>query len=471
MAERRGITRKQFLQAGGLLVGGLAVGGLPDPALLITDAADDQLPQEVEQRAGQILASISEPSFPPAEFNVVDYGAVADGSTDNAQAFSDAVADCVAACGGTVLVPAGDDVYFIRGPVQLTGDNMRLHLRAGATLRFSHPDSGNPYADEYPVLADDGEKMSLIYAVGRTNIGVTGEGATSVIDGQAAPVAYNWWSWTGRPEYGWEQGVPIEGQDVAKRPTTVYLAQCQNVLLRGVRTINTPKFQFKLRRCVNVTADGLRAESSSGPNNDGFDPSSCRYVVIQNCLIDSGDDCVAVGAGTGYPCSDILMQDCDLYHGHAALACGSSAAGGISNIVARRIHMHDSNLQYAVRVKLNRQTGGSVQDVFFYDGDSVGLKKTAVEVNLHYSTESGSLVPHAGDVRVGALGVGGDALADYALYVNGWPDSCVQIVELANSTIARVRTPKLADYVDQLTVDNVSVNGEPMDDGVDIACG
>lgn len=467
---KKRITRKDFLKAGGLVLGGLATGSLVDPSSLTTAAtADDQLGQEVEQRAGQILASISEPGFPPGQFDVTDYGAVADGTTENAGAFAAAISACVTAGGGTVLVPAGADAYFIRGPVQLAGDNLRLHLACGAILRFSTPDPGNPFADEYPAMGD--ELTPLIWAEGRTNVGVTGGGASSVIDGQAAAVAYNWWSWTGRPEHGWEPGVPVEGRDVPKRPTTVYFNDCQNVLIRGVRTISTPKFQFKLRRCRNVTIDAVQPMSWNGPNNDGIDPSSCRYVVIQNCVIDSGDDCVAVGAGTGYACSDILMQDCDVYHGHGALACGSSAAGGISNVIARRIRMHDPNLQYALRVKLNRQTGGSVQDVFFYDSDSVGLKKNIVEVNLHYSTDQGGLIPRVGNVRAGLLNVGSATLSDYALYVRGWLDSCIQGVELADSTIARVRTPKLAEYVSNLMVDNVTVNGLPLDSGVDVACG
>jgi polygalacturonase len=464
------MTRKQFLKTGGLVVGGLALSSLVDPRSLVRDVmADDQLAQEVERRATEILAAISEPSFPPGEFDVTAFGAVADGGTDNAGAFAAAVAACAGAGGGTVLVPAGSESYFLRGPVELAGDNLRLHLAAGATLKFSTPDQTNPYAQEYPVTGD--ELTPLIFADGRTNVGVTGEGSASLIDGQAAPLAYNWWSWTGRPEHGWEPGVPIEGQDVAKRPTTVYFNQCQNVLIRGVRTVSTPKFQFKLRRCQNVTVDAVQPMSWNGPNNDGIDPSSCRFVVIQNCVIDSGDDCVAVGAGTGYPCRDILMQDCDVYHGHGALACGSSAAGGISNVVARRIHMHDPNLQYALRVKLNRQTGGSAQDVFLYDGDSVGLKKNVVEVNLHYSTDQGSLVPQAGGVRVGLINVGAASLSDYALYVRGWPDSCIRGMELADSSIARARTPKLAEYVSDLVVDNVTVNGQALDSSVDIPCG
>jgi hypothetical protein len=44
-------------------------------------------------------------------------------------------------------------------------------------------------------------------------------------------------------------------------------------------------------------------------------------------------------------------------------------------------------------------------------------------------------------------------------------------VELADSAIARVRTPKLAEYVSDLVVDSVTVNGQALDSSVDIPCG
>ena len=47
---------------------------------------------------------------------------------------------------------------------------------------------------------------------------------------------------------------------------------------------------------TNVTVRGV-AISSHGPNNDGCDPECCRDVLIENCLFDTGDDCIAIKSG------------------------------------------------------------------------------------------------------------------------------------------------------------------------------
>ena len=48
--------------------------------------------------------------------NVLDHGAVGDGTTLNTASFKKAVAACVKQNGGTVLVPAGD---YRTGPIHL----------------------------------------------------------------------------------------------------------------------------------------------------------------------------------------------------------------------------------------------------------------------------------------------------------------------------------------------------------------
>ena len=313
------LTRQQFLR--GVLAG------------LIVPRFRRQADDQVERRASEILSRIVEPSFPPAVFPVTG---------SDSEAFRFAIDACAAAGGGTVLVPEGD--YFLNGPLELTTDNTRLHLQAGATLHFSTDPADYPLLDD----VDDGtELMSLIFVRGKTNVGLTGEGETSTIDGQAEPGRGTWWSWSGKPQYGWQPDDPVESQGGwPKRPYGVQFLDCTNVLVRGVRTIRMPKFQFRIRRSQNVTVDRVFAMSSDGPNNDGVDPSSCTDVLIQNCRVDAGDDCFAVQAGvlndgTPVPARNVLIQDSDLYRGHAAVAFGSTARGGISNVVARRLRLHD----------------------------------------------------------------------------------------------------------------------------------
>ena len=77
--------------------------------------------------------------------------------------------------------------------------------------------------------------------------------------------------------------------------------------------------------------------------------------------------------GSLLPTLNVLIEDCDLFRGHGAVAFGSGATGGVANVVARHLRLHDPRLQFGLRIKLNRASGGAVQHVWFRDVGSVGL--------------------------------------------------------------------------------------------------
>lgn len=54
----------------------------------------------------EILGRIRAPTFRDEDFVITNYGAVADGETDNTDAFRTAIETCNAAGGGRVVVPA-----------------------------------------------------------------------------------------------------------------------------------------------------------------------------------------------------------------------------------------------------------------------------------------------------------------------------------------------------------------------------
>ena len=66
--------------------------------------------------ADRIIKDIVVPQFPDRDFNIVDFGAVADGGTDNTQAFKLAIESCNKEGGGKVIVPEGS---FLTGPIHL----------------------------------------------------------------------------------------------------------------------------------------------------------------------------------------------------------------------------------------------------------------------------------------------------------------------------------------------------------------
>jgi polygalacturonase len=432
--------------------------------------------EEAKRLASAILATVHEPSIPPGQFPITSFGAVPDGVTDAAGAFRGAIAACAAAGGGTVLVPKG--TYLVRGPIWITGSHMRLHLQKHVTLRFSAPGPTNLLPAEYPLL--DGaagrprvsggqELMSLVFASNVTDLAITGEGDTSVIDGQSFAGRFTWWSWSGKTRFGWQAGDAIETVNGwPKRPRGVQPFNCTNVLIRGIKTVNMPNFQFRLLQCSNVIVDRVMAMSGDGPNNDGIDPASCMNVLIRNCTIDAGDDCIAFQALTGkngtlLPTLNVLIEDCDLFRGHGGVAFGSGATGGVANVVARHLRLHDPRLQFGLRIKLNRESGGAVQNVFFSDVGSVGLADTCVLVDLHYNDiTTGPLTPVARRVRVDNFRVGTAATANRGLFLFGLSGDPVLDVAIANSSFASVATPEVESNVSGVALTNVTVNGQPL---------
>lgn len=342
------------------------------------------------------LKGINQSMFPSRDFLVTDYGAQtcstvaatspytdptksplsvgadtthAPGSLDSRPAFLAAIAACNSAGGGRVVVPPG--TWYCAGPIVLKS-NVNFHLSQNCTIYFS-PDPAD-YAKDGPINCGTNGQLfysrwqandclnfgSPIYARNEKNIAVTGEGDTSVFNGQAmTPFAGTgntstcWWTFKGtsgaygfvsaaatpsqastnasnvdlktavpgisdalytlltNPVTPWQQdqnylpalseaGVPIEqrifGEGHYLRPCMVEFLGCTNVLMEGYQTQNTPFWQHHPTDCTNVVIRKVTV-NSIGPNNDGFDPDACDNVLCEDVVFNTGDDCIAIKSG------------------------------------------------------------------------------------------------------------------------------------------------------------------------------
>jgi polygalacturonase len=126
-------------------------------------------------------------------------------------AITAAIQACHQAGGGRVVIPKGD--WYCAGPIVLLS-NVHVHLQAGAHIYFSHQPTdyakyGNVDCGERGRLVisrwqsnDCLNYSPMVYAFGQTNIALTGEDWTSVLDGQGG-VPFNddgdcWWTWKGK---------------------------------------------------------------------------------------------------------------------------------------------------------------------------------------------------------------------------------------------------------------------------------
>ena len=477
-------SRRQFVRRAAVGAGGIVV--LPG---LMTGCASSAPPAagggdaEAWNRVPDILARIRAPRFPDRDFVVTDYGAVEGGEVAATEAFRRAVAACHEAGGGRVVVPAG---VFLTGPVHLRS-NVNLHVADGATLRFT-----TAPADYLPAVFTRWEGVELmnysplVYAFEQENVAVTGGGT---LDGQAGGT--DWWTWKGPwkdNRHGWtegmpqqkpardrlfqqaESGVPVEervyGEGDYLRPSFVEFYRCRNVLVEGVTVVRSPMWLLHPTLCTNVTVRDVTA-NSHGPNNDGCNPESCTDVLIEGCLFDTGDDCIALKSGRNAdgrrlaaPIQNVVVRDCTMRDGHGGVVIGSEISGGARDVFAERCRMDSPNLERVLRIKTNSVRGGVVEGVYMRDVVAGQVADAVVRINYLYEEgDAGPFDPIVRDVDVRRVT---SEQSEYALYLIGYPDDPIRDVRLADCRFDGVAEGSVIEHVEDLVFDDVLINGRPV---------
>ncbi len=307
-------------------------------------------------------------------FNITAYGAVADGKTDSTQAFQAAIAAAVQTGGGAIYVPSG---VFVCGPIHLQS-NMTLYLEAGAVLKFATDHEKHPVIPYFFQGVETELFAPLIYAVDAENITIAGRG---VLDGQGQ----YWWS-----------RFPGDFQ----RPRFICPIRCQNVLIDGVKIINSPCWTINPILCENVTVNQVTiVNPADSPNTDGIDPESCKNVHISNCHIDVGDDCIAIKSGVEkakyrVACENITITNCTMVHGHGGVVIGSEMSGGVRNVVITNCVFEGTDR--GIRIKSRRGRGGIVEDLRVSNIIMKGVM-TPFVMNMYYHCGEGGKEPEVWD--------------------------------------------------------------------------
>lgn len=468
-------TRREFLR-NVAVVGGTAL-VFPAPLAGCRTTASKADSDAAWARVPDILARIQAPSFPDRDFVITEFGAERGASRDATEAIARAVRACADAGGGRVIIPAGE---FLTGPIHLRSE-VNLHVSEGATLRFTRDT-----ARYLPAVFTRWEGMELmnysplIYAFEARNVAVTGDGT---LDGNAD--TNHWWPWKGQERHGWTRGepeqsaarrrlmqmvadgVPVEervfGEGDYLRPSFIQPYRCENVLIEGVRIINSPMWEIHPVLCTNVTVRGVRVETH-GPNNDGCNPESCRDVLIEDCYFDTGDDCIALKSGRNadgrriaMPVENVIIQNCTMRDGHGGVVIGSEMSGGARNIFVRNCNMSSPNLERALRIKTNSVRGGFVENVYMRDVEVGQVSDAVIRINFLYEEgDAGSHDPEVRGIDVRDVTCGESR---YALYLIGYPRSPIRDVRLVDCRFDDVADGSVIEHVEDLTMERVTING------------
>jgi unsaturated rhamnogalacturonyl hydrolase len=214
--------------------------------------------------------------------------------------------------------------------------------------------------------------------------------------------------------------------------------------------------------CTNVTVRGVDI-MSHGANNDGCDPESCRDVLIEKCLFDTGDDCIAIKSGrnsdgrrVNVPSVNLIIRDCTMRDGHAGTAIGSEISGSCSNVFVENCEMSSTNLVCALRLKSNAVRGGVLQNIFMRNVNIGIVKDSVLQIDFLYEEGAkGDFKPVAKNVVISNVTV---AHTPRVLNVRGFPAASISDVRIYDSVFKEIKMP---DQVIQADVKLVNCKLEP----------
>ncbi len=432
------------------------------------------------------LPVVQSPVFKKDSFNIIKYGAIADGVNLNTKSINDAIVACNKKGGGVVVIPPG---LWLTGPVELKS-NVNLHLQKNALLQFTND------LDQYKLVEGNWEgvpqmrNQSPVSATNATNIAITGFG---IIDGNGDAwravkkdkLTESQWKKlvssggfqnddkkTWYPTEGSMKGAKLSNPGVISpekspefyneiksflRPNLLVLTACKKILLEGVTFQNSPAWNLHPLMCENLTVRNVYAKNPwYAQNGDGIDVESCKNVLIENSTFDVGDDGICIKSGRdaagrkrGMPTENVLVRNCTVYHAHGGFVIGSEMSGGAKNLYVENCTFMGTDI--GLRFKTTRGRGGVVENVYINNINMKDVVAEAILFDMYYEAKDpvvlvgekreapkvvmlpvNETTPQFKNFYVTNVICNG---AEKAVFIRGLPEMHIQNIELKNMVI------------------------------------
>lgn len=447
------------------------------------------------------LPEVQQPVFKKDTFNIVQYGAVADGTTLNTQSISKAIDACHKNGGGVVLVPEG---LWLTGPIALKS-NVNLHLRSAATLFFTADKSQYALVEGFYEGKAAARNQSPVSAKDAMNIAITGKG---IIDGNGdawravhkeqltegqwkskvasgGVLSDNGRTWYPSKQFkdavtGEKSMLLVPGKSVADfadmkdflRPNLVALNGCKKVLLEGIIFQNSPAWCLHPLLCEDLTIRDVTTKNPAyAHNGDGMDIESCRNFLVENCRLDVGDDAICIKSGKdeegrrrGKPTENGVIRNNIVYAGHGGFVIGSEMSGGARNIFVENCTFIGTDK--GLRFKSVRGRGGVVEHIYARNIFMKDMLQEAIFFDMYY------FVKFATDGERDTSPVVNEGTpvfrnmvfenivcngAKKGIFIRGLPEMPVRDIRISNAILSAETGVELTDAAG-ITLDNVQLN-------------
>lgn len=312
------------------------------------------------------------------EFKLSDFGAKGDGIFDCSGAFKSAF-EKLSSGGGKLVVESGT---WLTGPIDIPSDTT-LEICEGAKILFLTDPNAYPPAWTRWEGVECYAMHALVRSADTKNVTICGKGT---LDGCGKA----WWDLKNEKKKR-GQSKPEEPYELALakmnpgfenhagggggretqflRPSAVEFINCENVVVDGIKIVNSPFWTVHPLYVKNLSLRGLHIENPyTAPNTDGIDIDSCVDVKITGCFVSVGDDGICIKSGSGpdgirvnKPTVNVEISGCTVRNAHGGIVIGSETAAGMSGI--RAVDCDLSGTDRGIRIKSRRGRGGDINGI------------------------------------------------------------------------------------------------------------
>ena len=325
----------------------------------------------------QDTRNVVEPKLPPACTTLKAQLSAPIAEADETKLDTERVQRAIDSCapGKSVVLEADSTrTAFLSGPLNLRS-GVTLVVAKGATLYASRdPRLFDVRPGACGIVTESSRGCKPLISGDRIqNAGVMGEGT---IDGRGAEHLagqnVSWW------DLAQQAKVTNKNQNC---PRLIVFTRSEEFTLYKITLRNSPNFHVVFNG-NGFTAWGVVINTpKTARNTDGIDPSSATNVTIAHCFIHTGDDNVAIKAGSAGASTHMTIAHNHFYTGHG-MSIGSETDGGASAI--RVTDLSIDGADNGLRIKSNVSRGGLVEGVV-YEDVCIRNTKNPIYMDSNYS--------------------------------------------------------------------------------------
>ncbi|XP_031500808.1 polygalacturonase-like [Nymphaea colorata] len=344
---------------------------------------------------------------------VADYGAKADGVSDNSASFLKAWKDACSTAGeATVYVPSGQ--YLLR-PTLFSGPCVCTNITVQVDGKLIPRTDSEGYGTSSYWLQFQGVK------------GMTFKGG--YLDGKGSAL---WSCKAGK-------GMCPDGA------RTLVFQKVRDVLVTGTTSINSQLFHIVIDGSQNVRVDRVDIVApNASPNTDGIHVEDSTGVTLTNSNIGTGDDCISIGQGT----QNLWIEGikCGPGHGISIGSLGKQAVEpGVQNVTVKNVIM--TGTQNGLRIKSwARKSTGFVKSVLF-DGATMNNVDYPIIIDQYYCPDRINCPGQNSGVKISQViysNVRGTSATQVAVLFKCSPSSWCQGIRMSNVQLSYRGQPSTA---------------------------